>query len=72
MTSSTTQLFKPSPETVKHAHMDAKAYEDGYRHSLTDPDSFWRDMAKRISWFKEPTIIKNARQYRSNGMRTAF
>ncbi len=53
------QIFKPSAETIKNAHMDEAAYEKAYAHSLSDPEGFWRDMAKRISWFKEPTKIKN-------------
>lgn len=53
--------FPPSHDIVKNAHMDAVEYEQAYAHSLKDPEGFWRDMGKRISWFKEPTKIKDTR-----------
>ncbi len=32
-------------------------YEEVYAHSLEDKEGFWREQAKKISWFKEPTDI---------------
>lgn len=58
-TDSVPAIFEPSPAIVKNAHVTAQQYQDMYTHSLNDPEGFWRDMAKRISWFQEPTIIKN-------------
>ncbi|MFN3828217.1 MAG: acetate--CoA ligase [Micavibrio sp.] len=53
------EIFSPADGIVKNAHVDAAKYKDMYERSLSDPDGFWRDMAQRITWFKEPTKIKN-------------
>ncbi|QQG36759.1 MAG: acetate--CoA ligase [Micavibrio aeruginosavorus] len=58
-TASPVDLFPPSNEITSQAHIDAKGYEQAYARSLSDPDGYWREMAKRISWIKEPTRIKN-------------
>jgi propionyl-CoA synthetase len=42
-------------------------YAAAYQHSLEDPDSFWAEAAKQISWIKNPTVIlddQNAPLYR--------
>lgn len=54
-----TEIYKPSKETLKLAQISAEEYEAEYKRSITDPNGFWGDMAKRIDWFKSPTIIKN-------------
>ncbi len=54
-----TELFEPSVNTVKHAHINATQYEELYKRSLDDPDGFWSEMAQRLDWFKKPTKIKN-------------
>lgn len=58
-TDSASPVFEPSSAIVKNAHVTAQQYQDMYAHSLNDPEGFWRDMAKRISWFQDPTIIKS-------------
>lgn len=52
-------LFAPSAAIVRNAHMDAQAYEDAYAKSVNNPDGYWAEMSKRLTWFKEPTKIKN-------------
>jgi len=32
-------------------------FDNLYQHSIADPESFWRDAAAGIEWFKEPTTI---------------
>jgi len=50
----------PVPEFFKgRAHLDADSYEKTYRESVENPEAFWAETAKRIDWFKFPTIIKN-------------
>ncbi len=51
--------YKPSAEILKHAHISKEKYNELYQESIKSPDEFWGKMAKRIDWFKEPTIIKN-------------
>ncbi len=53
------EIFKPSAETLKNALISSEKYREMYKHSLTDPDSFWGEMAQRLDWFKAPTKIKN-------------
>jgi propionyl-CoA synthetase len=36
------------------------AYEDVFRRSLEDPEGFWREAAKSIDWYAEPTAILDA------------
>lgn len=58
-TDSDTPLFQPSPDILKNAKVKAADYDADYARSLQDPEGFWRDMGQRLTWFKEPTIIKN-------------
>jgi acetyl-CoA synthetase len=53
------EIFKPSAETLKNALISPEKYQEMYKRSLADPDSFWGEMAQRLDWFKTPTIIKN-------------
>ncbi|MHB0775340.1 propionyl-CoA synthetase [Halomonas sp. WWR20] len=32
-------------------------YDTEYQRSINEPETFWRDQAKRIPWFREPTRI---------------
>ena len=32
-------------------------YADTFRHSITDPESFWGEAAKGIDWYREPTVV---------------
>ncbi|HEY8596423.1 MAG TPA: acetate--CoA ligase [Devosiaceae bacterium] len=56
---STDQVFKPSADAVARTYVTAERYEEMYRQSITDPDAFWAEQAKRIDWIKPPTKIKN-------------
>ena len=49
------KTFPPSEEFSKNAHVKSIAeYQDMYRKSINDPESFWAEMAeKNISWFKK-------------------
>ncbi len=56
---STTNLF-PVPEAIaKSAWLDEAGYFKLYQRSADDPEGFWREQAKRISWTKQPTKIKD-------------
>lgn len=54
------EKFSPPQNIATTAHIKADDYKNLYEQSIKDPDSFWKDMSKRISWIKEPSIIKNA------------
>ncbi|WP_210526772.1 acetate--CoA ligase [Rubellimicrobium arenae] len=37
----------------------AESYSRNYAESLSEPDRFWAEQARRIDWIKRPTKIKN-------------
>ncbi len=43
-------LINPSPETVGNSHV--KDYEKIYSESIKNPESFWENIAKELSWYK--------------------
>ncbi|QRM36126.1 acetate--CoA ligase [Microvirga sp. VF16] len=48
------------PGEWKHrAYLDDAGYLAKYEASITNPEAFWAEEAKRIHWFKAPTRIKN-------------
>ncbi|MCB9990615.1 MAG: acetate--CoA ligase [Rhodospirillales bacterium] len=53
------EIFEPSADFVKNAHIDASRYDEMYKYSVENPEAFWADMAERIDWIKKPAIIKN-------------
>ncbi len=53
------KIHPPSPEFVKNAHVDARKYEEWYARSVSDPDGFWGEQAKRLDWIKPFTKVKN-------------
>jgi acetyl-CoA synthetase len=45
-------LYPPRTEIAERAHIGTMAeYERLYQLSMEDPDTFWADQAKRLSWF---------------------
>ncbi len=55
----TTALFPPSDALQQSAHITPAKYKEWYTRSVNDPDGFWGEIAKRLSWFTPPTKIKN-------------
>jgi acetyl-CoA synthetase len=48
------------PEAVaKAAWLDEAGYFRMYRQSIDNPEGFWAEQAKRITWIKPPTKIKD-------------
>ncbi|MHC4638698.1 MAG: acetate--CoA ligase [Planctomycetota bacterium] len=47
----------PPPAALKaNAHINSEQqYQKMWEQSINDPDSFWLEQAKTLSWFKEPT-----------------
>jgi len=48
-------LIPPPAEAVVGSHCTAEDYETLYRRSIEDPNEFWAEQARRISWVREPT-----------------
>jgi len=50
------RAFAPPPEIVGNAHINSQQqYQQMWEQSINDPDGFWLEQAKSLSWFKEPT-----------------
>lgn len=54
------ERFEPPLSVVKSAHITAEKYAELYEQSIKNPDKFWGDMAKRLTWDTFPTKIKNS------------
>jgi acetyl-CoA synthetase len=52
-------VFPVRPETAAQAHVNAERYQAMFRRAARDPDGFWAEEAKRVTWMKAPTKIKN-------------
>ncbi|MDB5621469.1 MAG: acs [Devosia sp.] len=52
-------VFQPDAAAIAHTHATRQRYEQMYARSVSDPDGFWADEARRIDWIKAPTRIKN-------------
>ena len=45
--------FAPSPEFASRAHIKSLAdYEKLWQRAKDDPEGFWAERAKELSWFK--------------------
>jgi acetyl-CoA synthetase len=52
-------LFEPSAEAVARTHVTSRQYDEMYARSISDPDGFWAEQAKRLDWVTFPSKIKN-------------
>lgn len=48
------------PSAIARTGCNNAQYDARYQRSIDDPDGFWADEAKRIDWYKTPTIIENS------------
>ena len=54
------QDWFPIPDSAaENTHCSAADYNRMYALSITDPDTFWAEQAKRLDWFTPPTKIGN-------------
>ena len=51
-------LFKVPAEVAARALMTKEAYAQKYEKSVTDPDGFWAEEAKRLTWSKPFTKVR--------------
>ncbi len=54
-----TDVYEVPPEIAQQAHVNEARYQEMYKQSLDDPEGFWRSQISRLTWFKEPTKIKD-------------
>jgi len=56
---STTNVFPIPDDLAKSAWIDEAAYFRMYEKSIADPEGFWAEEAKRITWMKPFTKVKD-------------
>ena len=50
------RTFPPPPAIKANAYISSvEQYQEMWEKSIKDPDGFWLEQAKSLSWFKEPT-----------------
>ena len=54
------QTYPVRPEIAAHAHVTAAQHRAMTEAAIADPESFWAEQAKRVSWMRPPTRAKNA------------
>ncbi|WP_028839993.1 acetate--CoA ligase [Thermomonas fusca] len=52
-------IYPVEPAFAAQANIDRAAYENACAQALDNPDAFWGDMAKRLDWYKAPTVFKD-------------
>ncbi len=53
------KIYDVPADWAKRAWLDDAKYKDMYAASIKDPDKFWGEQAKRITWSKPFTKVKN-------------
>ncbi|MEM8876478.1 MAG: acetate--CoA ligase [Pseudomonadota bacterium] len=53
------ELVPVSDDWAKRAHVDNDAYLKMYAQSVEDPEGFWGEHGKRVTWMKPYTKVKN-------------
>jgi len=54
------EIVIPVSEAWKRrAYIDAGKYESRYLNSVTDPNHFWGEEARKLDWIKPFSIVKD-------------
>jgi phosphate-selective porin len=53
------EVVPVTDEWARQAHIDNDAYLKMYAQSVEDPESFWGEHGKRLTWMKPYTRVKN-------------
>ena len=53
------EIYPVNPALAGPNTITPEKYQAMYTQSVQDPNSFWGGVAKRLQWFKEPTVIKD-------------
>ncbi|HEA54181.1 hypothetical protein LCGC14_0511480 [marine sediment metagenome] len=52
-------LYPVSPDLADSAFVNREQYDEMYRQSVEDPDTFWGEHGKRLEWIKPYSKVKN-------------
>ena len=53
------KTYAPATSMIEMAHVNEAKYDDMYASSISDPDSFWSNEARRIDWIKPFSKVKD-------------
>ncbi|MDE2391325.1 MAG: acetyl-coenzyme A synthetase, partial [Rhodospirillales bacterium] len=53
------EIMRVKPETAAKAWVNRARYEEMARRADAEPETFWAEECKRITWIKPPAKIKN-------------
>jgi len=53
------EVYPVSAEWQKQAFIDDARYQEMYRQSVEDPETFWGEQGKRLDWIKPYSMVKN-------------
>ena len=53
------ELIPPPPSALEGTHCTAEQYDALYARSLSDPDGFWAEQARRLDWVTAPAKVAN-------------
>jgi acetyl-CoA synthetase len=51
--------YPPAKSLIDTAHINEAKYDEMYAASVSDPDAFWANEAKRVDWMKPFTKVKD-------------
>src|SRR6202522_871120 len=54
------KIYDVPAQWASRAWVDQARYQKMYAHSVSDPDGFWSEQAKRIGWIKPFSKVENA------------
>ena len=61
------KIYDVPAEWAKRAWIDDAKYKEMYDRSVSDPNGFWAEQAKRLDWIKAPhqdrQLVVRARQH---------
>ncbi|MGN6462918.1 MAG: acetyl-coenzyme A synthetase N-terminal domain-containing protein, partial [Pseudolabrys sp.] len=53
------KVYEVSADWKSRAFINQAKYKEMYAASVKDPDGFWREQAKQLTWSKPFTKVKN-------------
>ena len=53
------KVYEVSTEWQARAHINNEKYLELYQASVDDPEAFWGEQGKRLSWMKPYSVVKN-------------
>ena len=53
------KIYDVSAEWSKRAFVDQAKYREMYKNSVSDPNAFWGEQAKRVDWIKPFHKVEN-------------